>query len=60
MAGIDYRALLIKYMLHVEMTEGVNFIDQIGLYEQIGITEQEKQELLLLEKEAKKLRFNLF
>ena len=30
MATIDYKALLVKYIRHVEECDGTNFIDQAG------------------------------
>lgn len=50
---IDYKELLIKYIKHVEMCEGINFISDIGdpwTNSEIEFTEEEVSELNKLSK----------
>lgn len=50
---MDYKALLMKYMLHVEQCEGVDFTDRLndGLESEVIFTDDEVSELKSLAEE---------
>ena len=57
---MDYKQLLIKYIAHVEDSEGINFISRIrqgsgGCPASVPFTEAEEKEMYVLEIEAQKL-----
>jgi hypothetical protein len=51
---IDYRQLLVKYITHVCIEEGISFLDRGRINEQL-FTPEEQSELVLLDKESVEL-----
>lgn len=53
---MDYRELLIKYIAHIVNQESIDYIDYIndGWHSDLPITEEEREQLKKLAKEASK------